>query len=93
MRYQEIERTERKCSLCTEEEVGDEWHYLTQCKNNEISDLRCDFVKKIKCIQTQLNDFNLVNLMKYTMHDTVTQTQTAYFVKALLKTYSAAKDE
>ena len=94
MRYQKIEKDERKCPFCSEE-VGDEWHYLTKCSNRNIYEVRSEFVAKVKSIQPQLTNFNLINLMKYcvSMQDVVIQTETAYFVKELLCTYSDAVEE
>ena len=95
MRYQNTDKSERKCSFCKSTEIGDEWHYLTQCKNKEISDLRGQFVENVTSLQPQLKNFQLVNLMNYclTMHDTLIQTKVAEFVKNLLNTYSEVKDE
>ena len=39
-RYQNIVRERRYCNLCDENEVGDEFHLLFQCKNRHITTLR-----------------------------------------------------
>ena len=95
MRYQKIQRTERKCTLCKENEVGDEWHYLLGCKNPSISDTRDTFIQKVKSIQPQLKNFPTQDLMIYTlsMQDTLIQVTAANFVKTLLQTYTDAVDE
>ena len=95
MRYQKVDKAERKCSICSVEEVGDEWHYLSKCQNENISTTRLAFVDKITTINLQLKDFNPDDLMKYcmTMNDTLIQTESALFVKNMLNAYSEAKLE
>ena len=75
MRCQTIDRQERKCPFCRRE-TGDEWHYLTKCNNNDISNVRNEFVAKVKSIQPQLNNFSTTDLMTYcvSMQDTLIQT-------------------
>ena len=92
---EKIERSERKCTLCTNKEVGDEWHYLANCKNNNISKNRAQFMEKIITIQPQLKTFELHTLMHYcvSLQDTSIQTETAKFVNELLDTYSEEKRE
>ena len=43
-RYGHIPRNERYCTLCNENKIGDEFHFLFQCKHFEIQ--RKKFVKK-----------------------------------------------
>ena len=94
MRYQTIDRQERKCPFCRRE-IGDEWHYLTKCNNSDISNVRNEFVAKVKSIQPQLNNFSTTDLMTYcvSMQDTLIQTETAHFVKELLTSYADAVEE
>ena len=97
MRYgkEEIERGERKCTVCTRNEVGDEWHYLTKCTNQAMKDTREQFIHNVKLLQPQLQKFDTNEVMKYsvTMHDELLQMETALFVKKLMKVYSDRKDE
>ena len=95
MRYQKIDKSERKCRICKADEVGDEWHYLTRCRNENIIDIRHTFMEKMVSIQPQLKDFNCKNIMQYclTMNDKIIQSETAFFVKELLQTYSKTKEE
>ena len=67
LRYQKpkIERAERVCKLCSSDEVGDEWHYLVKCGNQNISNIRKNFMEQIVKIQPQLRDFKTHTLMHY----------------------------
>ena len=90
MRYQKIQRNERICTVCKENEVGDEWHYLMRCKQQNINDRRKEFIQGVKTIQPQLECFSTQDLMIYTlsMKDKLIQSMAANFVKDLLQTYS-----
>ena len=94
MRYQKIERTERKCTICTNDEVGDEMHYLTSCDHEEMRNSREIFIQKAKSIQPQLKTFDKANLMTYSlsMNDESIQVETADFITEMLKIYSNTKD-
>ena len=95
MRYGEVDREDRKCTVCNRNEVGDEWHYLTKCANPMMLDSREQFVQKIKTMQPQLETFETREMMKYclTMHDDLLQMETALYVKNLLQVYSDCKEE
>ena len=96
MRYQKIQRAERKCTLCKENEVGDEWHYLMRCGNQSISDTRKQFIKRVINIQPQLEKFVIRDLMIYyalSMQDTLIQSVAAEFVKEMLQIYSDILDK
>ena len=97
LRYQKpkIERSERVCKLCHRGEVGDEWHYLVKCGNQNISNIRTTFVEQIVTIQPQLKDFETHTLMHYcvSLQDTSTQLEAAKFVKELLQAYSDEKEK
>ena len=94
MRYQKTTsrklRAERKCTLCNKDEAGDEWHYLVSCQNNDIHDIRTDFIETVVSLQPQLKTFGTRLLMHYcvSLHDHHLQSETALFVKRLLKSYS-----
>ena len=99
MRYQNKNQNknwkERKCKICNTKEVGDEWHYLTSCKNDKIIATRSQFQEEVKKIQPQLRDFQVKDLMKYCMilHDTSIQLTTSVFVKEMLNAYTDAVEE
>ena len=98
MRYhktEKIERSERKCTLCNNGEVGDEWHYLTNCRNYNISKTRAQFMEKVITIQPQLKNFKPRTLMHYciSLQDTSIQAETAKFVNDLFDNYSEEKKE
>ena len=90
MRYQKIARPERKCGLCQTNEPGDEWHYLTCCKNQKIEFTRSQFVDTVKNLQPQLVNFKIEDLMKYclSMCDSSIQKQTADFINTLFCAYT-----
>ena len=94
MRYQMVDRQERKCPFCRSE-IGDEWHYLTKCNNKDIKNVRSEFVARVKSIQPQLINFNISDLMKYcvSMQDTSVQVETAHFANELLSSYADAVEE
>ena len=48
LRYNNIKREERKCTICNLNEMGDEQHYLLKCNNNKINNLREKFIKEVK---------------------------------------------
>ena len=75
--------------------VGDEWHYLTECTNEMMMEIREKFLEKRKTMQPQLQKFNTKELMKYglTMHDELLQLETSLHVKKLLHLYSDCKEE
>ena len=39
LRYGEISREDRKCTICSMNKVGDEWHYLTECTNEMMMEI------------------------------------------------------
>ena len=90
MRYQKIQRVERKCTICKENEIGDEWHYLTRCKQEDLNTTRKEFIQLVKNIQPQLENFSTEDLMIYaiSMNDTLIQVPAATFAKNLLQIYS-----
>ena len=75
--------------------MGDEWHYLVKCGNQNISNIRTTFVEQIVTIQPQLKDFETHTLMHYcvSLQDTSTQLEAAKFVKELLQAYSDEKEK
>ena len=67
LRYRNIKREERICNICNLKEIGDEEHYLAQCKNNKIREIRQNFMDEIKSKVPQLMGFDDRNLMEYCM--------------------------
>ena len=88
LRYKKINRDERICSICHLKEMGDETHYLKRCTNSKLISIRNNFLDNIKTL-TQFSNFNDNNIIDYclSMKDTNIQTQTAKYVKELLKKY------
>ena len=48
-RWLNIPRNERKCTLCNSDEIGDEFHYLFNCKDIIISSKRKTCLSKYYC--------------------------------------------
>ena len=86
----EIPRKERICKICSCKEIGDEWHYLKDCKNKKIETARKSFIANMKQKFPMLSSFHDETLMKYSMNmkDENMQNDTAHFVKQLLKAYN-----
>jgi hypothetical protein len=87
-----IDRTERKCTICNLEEMGDEDHYLLRCTNVELANLRTEFMKNIREEVNQLKQFTDKNIMDYCMllKDPNIQKSISLYVKNILQTF---KDE
>jgi hypothetical protein len=45
-RWQKITRENRKCTKCSKDVIGDEYHYLFICNNTEIQRLRSKYIPK-----------------------------------------------
>ena len=45
-RWQKITRENRKCTKCSKDVIGDEYHYLFKCNNTEIQSLRSKYIPK-----------------------------------------------
>ena len=72
-RYKEIERPERKCNFCGNNEIGDEFHYFMKCSNPHFIILREEFMKDI----LKLNLSNLQSLItKYLFQYIINMTDT-----------------
>ena len=44
-RYANIERNLRLCSICNLQEIGDEYHYFSNCENEKLKKLRKQFLR------------------------------------------------
>ena len=82
-------REDRTCNICELGVLGDEKHYLHECKNRRLADVRSEFFKQIKEICPQLAFFKDEDIITYCicMKDESIQEQTALFVKKLYITY------
>ena len=58
MRYMKIKREQRICTICNDNQVGDEMHYLSYCKNKNIEKNRNEFMHLVKNLQPQFRYFN-----------------------------------
>lgn len=58
-RYNNIVRHERKCNLCTENKLGDEFHFLLECPS--LNELRQKYLPSI--VQSPRNIISLTKLM------------------------------
>ena len=48
-RWQKITRENRKCTKCSKDVIGDEYHYFFICNNTEIQRLRSKYIPNITC--------------------------------------------
>ena len=46
-RHNKIPRDDRKCTICNENQIGNEFHYLFQCTNIELMKIRLNFKNDI----------------------------------------------
>jgi hypothetical protein len=53
-RWYGIERSQRKCTLCNDNEIGDEYHYLFICRSSGVF-----FVIRYQCINWRKNHCQL----------------------------------
>ena len=89
LRYKKIKREERKCTICNLNEMGDEQHYLLKSNNKKINNIRENFIKEVKKITLQLNNFTNENIITYCMNmtDHNIQLATATYIQNILDTY------
>ena len=55
-RYRNLPREERKCSLCNEEKIGDEFHFLLECPF--FNDIRANYIDKYYRIRPNFHKFS-----------------------------------
>ena len=67
-RYNKTPYNERKCTLCQSDEIGDEFHYLMSCPNNEFVKLRNTFVTDICKINSSFRSIDTKNLFLYILN-------------------------
>ena len=56
-------RENRKCKICNLDKVGDEAHYLLDCSNTSLVEIRTVFLAKIRSNFAQLENFNKENII------------------------------
>lgn len=61
-RYNNVERHQRICQICEGNNLGDEYHYLVECNNAEISELRNTYLPKFYCHRPSM--FKFTQLMQ-----------------------------
>ena len=85
LRRKGIERKMRHCNLCQGNEIGTEMHVLTQCRNVEVSRLKCEFLQICIKLNSQYQNFRMEDFMKLQLlgNDTTTGYYFAVFLKKL----------
>ena len=68
-RWYGIEKSQRKCTLCNENEIGDEYHYLFKCSRFYMIRNQCIRWKKrsapnVIIVKSIFNSDDIVNLRK-----------------------------
>ena len=93
LRYKNIKREERICTICNLNEIGDEKHYLFKCDNKNIKRCRTEFKIKVQTINPQLEYFDLDNSITYciTMNDELMHGETATFLENIITIYENEK--
>ena len=89
LRYNGTNRVDRTCNICTLNKLGDERHYLTECKNKGMAAIRTKFISDVKKISPQMTNFSTENIMTYcvSMKDKLLHEITSNFISNLLKQY------
>ena len=84
-----VDREKRICNICSMKKVGDEKHYLLECNNKGMADVRAKFLDNVQKICPQMNAFSPDNIMTYciSMKDEKFQELTANFVHDLYRQY------
>ena len=97
LRYRKpkVEAQNRKCTICTEDRVGDEYHYLFNCSNENISNVRENFITDIRQTIPIFDEFDKDCIIEYCllMHDQRTLTSMANYVKSIYLAYAEELEE
>ena len=64
-RYKNIPYDLRLCNFCDLNEVGDEYHYLFRCKNNQFVNVRNNFLNDLKEINSSFDCLKHEDLFLY----------------------------
>ena len=88
-RYKNIPRSQRKCTICDADEIGDEFYYLMNCINQTFTNLRVNFLEHLFEQNSQLQYLNLECLFKYiiTMSEMTIVRKCARYCFEILETY------
>ena len=88
-----ILRADRKCTICNLDQVGDEYHYLLDCRNSEIQHIRKTFFENIRVKIPQFEIFENIQILNYclSMADSNTFLPFATYVKDVLEMYREEK--
>ena len=83
-----VESKDRKCNICTTNEVGDEHHYLAKCTNESIVCIRQTFLTRIRNT-SQLDKLSNDNIIEYCllMHDIKTIQDMGLYIKDIANAY------
>ena len=89
LRYCGRDRQDRTCNICPLNKAGDENHYLAECENKGMADVRENFLTAVKNMNPQLENFSTQNIIIYCLglKDTKFQGITANFISDLFKQY------
>ena len=84
-----IERQDRKCTICNNNQVGDELHYLLKCTNYNILNTRQTNMKELREAVDQFENFSDDCIIQYCLllHDYRIHNGMARYVKAIAETY------
>ena len=88
-------REERKCNICSLNEMGDELHYLLRCSNIALHEIRTTFLDDIKQKIPQFEVFSAENIIQYclSMADRNTNLSIAIYAKKIIQAYRLEKSE
>ena len=67
-RYTKTPYEDRVCTLCQSNEIGDEFHYLLSCSNQNISETRNTFLNELYGINSSFRLFGTNNLFLYILN-------------------------
>ena len=67
-RYTKTPYEDRVCTLCQSNEIGDEFHYLLSCSNQNISETRNIFLNELYGINSSFRLFGTNNLFLYILN-------------------------
>ena len=84
-----IQRKDRLCKICHLQNIGDELHYLCQCKNVILEKIRNKFITDIKSKCPKLAPLSMENIINYclTLHDPDTQLPMAMYAKEITDSF------
>jgi hypothetical protein len=67
-RYTKTPYEDQVCTLCQSNEIGDEFHYLLSCSNQNISETRNIFLNELYGINSSFRLFGKNNLFLYILN-------------------------